>query len=90
MIVTYLSIVIGELVPKRIALTCADTVAKLVARPMSLLSKFAMPLVWLLSVSTKAVVRLLHLRSDGNKITEGDVSRTVPPLARYKPWNATS
>ncbi len=76
-IVTYLSIVIGELVPKRIALTCADTVAKLVARPMSLLSKFAMPLVWLLSVSTKAVVRLVHLRSDGNKITEGDVKQII-------------
>lgn len=76
-IVTYLSIVIGELVPKRIALTCADSVAKLVARPMSLLSKLAMPLVWLLSVSTKAVVRLLHLRGDENKITEGDVKQII-------------
>lgn len=76
-VVTYLSIVIGELVPKRIALNSADTVAKLVARPMRLLSKIALPLVWLLSVSTQALIRLLNLRSDENKTTEGDVRQTI-------------
>lgn len=47
-IVTYLSIVVGELVPKRIALAASNSVAKIVARPMRLLSLAAMPFVWLL------------------------------------------
>lgn len=76
-IVTYLSIVVGELVPKRIALNSADSVAKIVARPMRLLSKLTLPLVWMLSVSTNAIVRLLHLRDDENKTTEGDVKQII-------------
>lgn len=76
-IVTYLSIVVGELVPKRIALNSADSIAKLVARPMGLLSKISMPLVWLLSVSTNGIVRLLNLRDDENKTTEGDVLQII-------------
>ena len=76
-VVTYLSIVVGELVPKRIALNSADTVAKIVARPMKLLSKITMPIVWLLSVSTNLIVRLLNLRGDENKTTEGDVKQII-------------
>lgn len=76
-VVTYLSIVIGELVPKRIALNSPDSIAKGVARPMALLSRVSMPLVWLLSVSTKALVRLLNLRGDESKITEGDVKQII-------------
>lgn len=76
-VVTYLSIVVGELVPKRIALNSADSVAKIVARPMRVLSKICLPLVWLLSVSTGLLVKLLHLRSDENKTTEGDVRQVI-------------
>lgn len=76
-IVTYFSIVVGELVPKRIALNSADTIAKLVARPMRLLSKITLPLVWLLSASTQALMRLLNLHGDENKTTEGDVRQTI-------------
>lgn len=76
-IVTYLSIVIGELVPKRIALSCSGTVAKMVARPMWLLSRIAIPLVWLLSVSTGLIVRLLGLKGDDSKVTENDVKSII-------------
>lgn len=75
--VTYLSIVIGELVPKRIALGASDSVAKIVARPMRLLSIAAIPFVWLLSASTNLIVRLLHLRQDENRVTESDVRQTI-------------
>lgn len=75
--VTYLSIVVGELVPKRIALGASDSVAKIVARPMRLLSIAAMPFVWLLSVSTNIIVRLLHLKQDENRVTESDVRQTI-------------
>ncbi len=57
--VTYISLVIGELVPKRLALNDAEGVASIIAKPMQTLSVFARPIVWLLSVSTEAVVRLL-------------------------------
>ncbi|MDE6142639.1 MAG: CNNM domain-containing protein, partial [Muribaculaceae bacterium] len=57
-LVTYLSIVVGELVPKRIGLGRADIIAKLVSGPMKLLSTLAYPAVKLLSVSTSCLVRL--------------------------------
>ncbi|MDE6529036.1 MAG: hemolysin family protein, partial [Muribaculaceae bacterium] len=75
--VTYLSIVVGELVPKRIALAAANRVAKTVARPMSILSLAAKPFVWLLSASTNLLVKMLHLPPDDNKVTEGDVRQII-------------
>lgn len=54
-VVTYLSIVIGELVPKRIGMNSAERVAKLVAGPMSFMSRLTKPLVWILAKSTSAI-----------------------------------
>jgi putative hemolysin len=60
--ITYLSLVIGELVPKRVALSDPERIAALVARPMRLLSRAASPLVRLLTGSTNVIVRLLGIR----------------------------
>ena len=60
--VTYLSLVIGELVPKRVALFNPEGIAAAIAGPMQSLSTVARPIVWLLSVSTDAVVRLLGIK----------------------------
>jgi putative hemolysin len=57
--ITYLSLIVGELVPKQIALHNPERIARLVARPMHWLSIAAHPLVQLLSASSKAVLRLL-------------------------------
>lgn len=76
-VVTYLSIVIGELVPKRIGLALANSVAKLIARPMYLLSLIAMPAVWLLSVSTSILVKLLGLRNHENNVTEDEIKSLI-------------
>lgn len=62
--ITFLSIVIGELVPKRVALGNPERWAALVARPMRLLSRAASPLVWLLSRSSGLVLRLMGLGGD--------------------------
>ncbi|MBN1433072.1 MAG: HlyC/CorC family transporter, partial [Methanomicrobiaceae archaeon] len=62
--ITYLTLVFGELVPKRIALGNAEAIASGVARPMHLLSRVAAPLVFVLSTSTRAVLRLLGVRDD--------------------------
>ena len=60
--VTYLTIIFGELVPKRIGMNAAERAAKIVAQPMRLLSVAASPFVWLLSRSTAGVARLLGLQ----------------------------
>ena len=63
--ITYLSLIIGELVPKRLALSGAEAVASRVAGPMRLLSAITAPAVWFLSVSTEGVLRLLGARRTG-------------------------
>jgi putative hemolysin len=63
--ITYLSLVIGELVPKRIALADPEGVAARVAGPMQRLAAVARPLVALLSASTNALARLVGVRGDG-------------------------
>ena len=60
---TYLSLVIGELVPKRLALARPEVIASRMARPVELLSRLTQPAVWLLSASTDLVLRLLGARA---------------------------
>lgn len=76
-IVTYLSIVLGELVPKRIGLTLADRAAKLLAPPMHLLSVVAKPFVWLLSQSTILIVKLTGIREGDNRVTEEEIKSMI-------------
>lgn len=61
-VLTYVSLILGELVPKRLALTHPESVASLIARPMQILATIGRPLVWLLSASTDAILRLLRVR----------------------------
>src|SRR3990170_6322340 len=60
--ITYLTLVIGELVPKRMALHNAERIACTMAAPMRMLSQIASPAVHLLSISTNAVLRILGIR----------------------------
>jgi len=62
LVITYLSLIIGELVPKRIALNDPEAIAARVAGPMSTIAAVGSPLVRLLSSSTDAVLRLLGVR----------------------------
>jgi putative hemolysin len=59
-IITYFSVVIGELVPKRLALIRPEPLAAVVARPMNVLSSLASPLVWILSSSSSLLLRLMR------------------------------
>lgn len=60
--ITYLSLLIGELIPKRVALSNPERVASLVARPMRVLARFAAPLVAVLTLPTNLVLRLFGIR----------------------------
>ena len=59
---TYVSLIVGELVPKRLALTHPETIASLIARPMEMLASIGRPLVFVLSFSTDTILRLLRVR----------------------------
>lgn len=61
---TYASLVIGELVPKQIALRSAEKIAVIMAPPMDLLARIAAPLVWLLNGTSALIFRLLRLKRD--------------------------
>jgi len=62
---TYFSLVIGELVPKQLALRAAIPIATVMARPMVLLSRIAAPFVWLLDTSSGLIMRLIGIRNRG-------------------------
>lgn len=77
-IVTYLTLIMGELVPKRIGMGYAELVSMLVARPMFLLSKLALPFVWLLSKSTSFVIKITGIKAnEENKVTEEEIKAIV-------------
>ncbi|RCS65172.1 HlyC/CorC family transporter [Brachybacterium sp. JB7] len=59
LVIAYLSLVFGELVPKRLAMQNAMGMAKVVGPPLSLFGKAMRPVIWLLSTSTNLVVRML-------------------------------
>ena len=72
--ITYLTLVIGELVPKRVAMTNAEQIASAVSRPIRLLSLVVTPIVRVLSISTEAVLTVLRVRTpSGPEVTEEDV-----------------
>lgn len=75
-LITYFTIIFGELVPKRIGQMYPEPVARLVARPMVWLSTATKPFVVLLSASTNAVLRLLGLsgRAPGASVTEEEIA----------------
>lgn len=62
---TYFSLVVGELVPKQLALRAAVPIALVMARPMAFLARVAAPLVWLLDTSSGALIRLFGVRPGG-------------------------
>ncbi len=69
LIVSYLSIVIGELVPKRMALADAEKISKSVAGPLKVFQKIASPLVWLTSASANGISRLLGIKGADERQT---------------------
>ena len=64
--ITYFSLVIGELVPKQLALRAAEPIALVMARPMSILASAMAPIVWLLDSSSNLLLRLTGVRHSGD------------------------
>jgi putative hemolysin len=74
LIITYFSLVLGELVPKRVALNQPEPIASIVAIPMRVIARFTAPIVHLLGMSTDAVLRILGTRpSTEPQVTEEEI-----------------
>lgn len=83
-LLTYLSLIIGELVPKQIALKNAEGVAARVAQPMVWMSRIAAPIVWFLDISGRTMLWLLRVKEEsGSRVTEEEV-RTLLAEARVE------
>lgn len=76
-VVTFLSIVLGELVPKRIGMNAAEKVAKRMVGPMNFISKVTKPIVWLLSKSTSSILRIIGVKDQESKITEEEIKSMI-------------
>ena len=81
--ITYFSLIIGELVPKRIGLNNPEKIAMMVAKPMRTLSMMTMPVVHLLNISTNAVFSILRIKpSEEPPVTEEEVKILMDQGAR--------
>jgi putative hemolysin len=77
-VLTYLSLIVGELVPKRLAMLFPERIAGVVARPLNFLSLLLAPFVWLLTSSTSLVLKLMGIRDEkGEAITQEEVETTL-------------
>ena len=76
--VTLLSIILGELIPKRIGLLRAERIARVVARPMRTLSLITHPIVWLLNSSTNLFFKFFHITpSQDGAVTEDEIKAII-------------
>ncbi len=77
-IVTFLSIVFGELIPKRIGLIKAEKIARVVALPVLYFSKATHPFVWLLNKTSNLILKILNIRSTAdNNVTEEEIKAII-------------
>jgi len=77
-VLTFFSLVLGELVPKRIGLNYPEAIAKMVAVPMKVISIITAPFIWLLTISTESILKLFRIRptADG-KVTEEEIKAII-------------
>ena len=77
-LVTYLSIVFGELIPKRIGLINAESIAKLVAQPMRIFARITHPFVWLLNKTSNVIFKIFNIKSERDDfVTEDEIKAII-------------
>lgn len=76
-VVTYFSLILGELVPKRLGMSRPEAIAKRMAKPMRVLSIITYPFIWLLSKSSTIFVRLFRIKASDNQVTEEEIKAII-------------
>lgn len=77
LVITYFTLVLGELVPKRLGVARPEAIAKQVAAPMMWLSRLTSPFIWLLTISTNLFVSIFKIQSSDNNVTEEDIKSMI-------------
>lgn len=77
-VLTFFSLVLGELVPKRIGLTMPETISKLFSYPMYFISIIAAPFIWLLTFTTDLIIKLFNIKpSKESQVTEEEIKAII-------------
>lgn len=77
-LVTFFTLILGELVPKRIGLTYPESIAKIVALPMRFISLITAPFIWLLTTSTEFLLNILKIKpSEDGRVTEEEIKAII-------------
>ncbi|MEE6187144.1 hypothetical protein PIECOFPK_00272 [Mycovorax composti] len=76
-VITYFSLVFGELIPKRIGLAAPEQIAKFVAAPMRIVSWITYPFIWLLTQSTGFVSKIFNIKPDQTHVTEEEIKAMI-------------
>ncbi|MBS7333151.1 MAG: HlyC/CorC family transporter [Weeksellaceae bacterium] len=76
-LITYFSIVFGELLPKRLGMTFPESIAKMMAKPMSILSKISSPFVWLLSFTNNILLKILGIKDNTEVVSEEEIKSII-------------
>jgi putative hemolysin len=76
-LITYFSLVLGELLPKRLGLAKPEAIAKFMAAPMHIVTTITYPFIWLLSQSTTVLSKLFNLNTKDNQVTEEEIKAII-------------
>lgn len=76
-LVTLLTIILGELVPKKIGMSSSEKIARIISGPMVFLSWLTKPFVWILSKSTDGIVKLLGIKEQEPNVTEEEIKSMI-------------
>ncbi|WP_138990323.1 hemolysin family protein [Larkinella sp. C7] len=76
-LITYLSLVLGELVPKRIGLSNPEGIAKFMAGPMNMLSRVTSPFISLLGFSSDLIIKILNIKPNASAVTEEEIKSLI-------------
>ncbi len=89
LLVTFLSLVLGELVPKRLGLTAPEAIAKIAAAPMKIISAVTFPFVWLLTKTTNLLMKLFKIDMRDNQVTEEEIKAIISEGTEHGALEAT-
>lgn len=76
-LITYFSLVLGELLPKRIGLSNPEAIAKGLAAPMRIVTYITFPFIWLLTKSNQLLVKLFNIKGNDNQVTEEEIKAII-------------
>jgi len=76
-VVTFFTLILGELVPKRLGLKAPEAISKIVAGPMKVFNTITYPFVWLLTKTTNFLLRLFRIKSSDNQVTEEEIKAII-------------